>query len=98
MVKDNKFAAEPTADASADSKKTRGDSKVATTESVTQANPDATPEVKKLSDSSSDKDIYNAYVNGAVIDSIALEVHKDSQEVVQIIEKIEKSRSKSSSK
>ena len=96
MVKDNKFAAEPTADATADAKKKRGDSKVVTTESVNQPNPDVKPEVRKLGEDSSDQQIYEAYVKGGIIDNIAAEVRKEPQEVVTIIEKQEKKRSKSS--
>lgn len=99
MVKDSKFAAEPTADSTADAKKDRKDTEVTTTENVVQPthDPKAEKEVKNASGSKEDK-MYQAHVKGVSIQSIADEMGVDAAEVRRVVEEKEGSHTKASKK
>ena len=86
MVKDNKFAAEPTADSTADSKKDRNVTKVTTTDNVGER-----PQPKhESSKKPSDKEVYDAYVKGEIISDIADKHGMTTDEVMEVINKTEK--------
>ena len=99
MVKDNKFAAEPTADATADAKITRDAKNITTTENLVHADKDKKTE-ERIDNASGSKEskIYAAHVKGSNVDSIALEMKMDSLEVFQIIRDHEAKNAKNSSK
>ena len=97
MVKDNKFAAEPSADSTADAKKDRNETKVTTTDNVVrdQENPKTEKHLKQASGSKEDE-WYQAYVKGDSVQSIADEAKVDTSEVLEAIRKAEANRAKDS--
>lgn len=93
MVKDNKFAASPSADGTADAKKDRNVTKVTTTENVVQ--PKEQPKTdKRLEEASGSKEdkMYAAYVKGDSIQSIADHYGVDAADVLAVVEKTESER------
>lgn len=87
MVKNNKFAAEPTADASADSKVTKSAPKITTTDGVNEQGTPESTDGRKSPDS--DNKIYSDYAHGKTIDDIAADNNMTTNDVLSIINKKE---------
>lgn len=107
MVKDNKFAAEPTADGTADAKVDQSGkpkstdavqadtSKMATTKNAVGHDAGSTTDQHAKNVAKLDKkQVYNDYAHGKVIDEIAAENNVNSQDIVDVINEKEASKKK----